>query len=55
MTHCIFVECENLLLIGNGECDDDYKNNIKCNYDGGDCCDVIFIDDDYCDKQKVIG
>ena len=52
LTHYVFVECENHLLIGNGECDNGYRNNINCNYDGGDCCDQIFIVDGYCDKQN---
>ena len=52
LTDCIFVECENLQLIGNGECDDGYEKNIKCNYDDGDCCAQIFIADGSCDKQN---
>ena len=33
-----WTECKNPLLIGNGQCNNEYKFDIKCNYDGGDCC-----------------
>ena len=32
-----WAECNNPLLIGNGQCDK-YNNNILCNFDGGECC-----------------
>ena len=41
--------CENPILVGNGECDSDYKYDIKCNNDGGDCCDNNWIGDGFCD------
>ena len=31
--------CNNIVLVGNGFCNDE-TNNANCNYDGGDCCVV---------------
>ena len=40
------IVCENQMYVGDGYCDDE-NNNLKCNYDGGDCClDQVLTD--YC-------
>ena len=36
------TECELFSLIGDGVCDD-IVNNLKCNFDNGDCCEINLI------------
>ena len=31
---------------------DNYKDDIRCNYDGGDCCDQRWISDGYCTNHN---
>ena len=45
-----FFECKNPLFIGNGQCD--YKYDIKCNFDGGDCCDESEIGNKKCNDHN---
>ena len=40
--------CDNIMLVGNGFCNDE-TNNADCNYDGGDCC-VVNVNTDTCSK-----
>ena len=46
------TECNNLLLIGNGHCNEDFKNSGLCNYDGGDCCYQSWIGDSICNNYN---
>ena len=38
--------CANVVVVGNGFCNDE-TNNADCNYDGGDCC-IVNASTNYC-------
>ena len=44
--------CPKTDLVGNGQCNEDLKDNFKCNYDDGDCCEQSLIGDGYCNGLK---
>ena len=44
----IVFNCSNVLLVGNGFCNDE-TNTVACNYDGGDCC-INFVNKENCSE-----
>ena len=39
-------------MIGNGQCNENFKHSSLCNYDGGDCCKQSYIGDGDCDDHN---